>query len=213
MRVEIWSDVICPWCGIGQARLDAALAGFAHSEDVEVVHRAFQLDPAFPVGTTTPVRDMLRAKYRMSDADVRATAARVEGIAAADGLSPYRVTDNVVGNTQLAHELLAFAQERGVGHAAWKAMYRAYFGQGRAIFDVDALLAIAAEVGLPVDDAREALSSRRYRAQVEADAREAKALGATGVPFVVIDRRVGISGAQSVATFTAGLEKGWAERG
>jgi len=212
VRIEIWSDVICPFCGIGQHRLDQALAGFANRDDVEIVHRSFQLDPSFPVGTTMRSTDMLRSKYRMSEAQARANTERVEQMAAADGLAPYVVGDNTVGNTRLAHEMLAFAAERGLEDAAWKRLYKAYWAETKSIFDLPSLVALAAEIGLDPAETREALTSGRYTAKVENDAREAKALGANGVPFIVIDRRLGISGAQPLATFKNALEQAWRER-
>lgn len=211
MKVEIWSDVICPWCGLGQHRLEAALAGLAHRDQVEVVHRSFQLDPAHPPGTR-PVRAMLAAKYGMSDAQVQASTRQIEDMAAAEGLAPYRVLDNQVGNTRLAHELLAFAAERGHEDAAWKRLYRAYFGEGRSIFDVDALVALGEELGLDGPELRAALESGRHRDKVEEDGREARALGCRGVPFVVIDRRFGVSGAQPVEVFRSALQRAWDAR-
>lgn len=212
MKVEIWSDVICPWCGIGQHRLDAALKEFAHRDDVEVVHKSFQLDPSFPVGTTKPVREMLRQKYGMSESQLRANMERIEGLAKLDGLQPYKVGSNDVGNTGYAHALLAWAAEQGMEDAAWKRLYHAYFGEGGSIFDVDALVALAVELGLDGEGAREAITSGRYARKVTEDHEEARSLGATGVPFVVIDRKYGIAGAQPVATFRAALEQAWKER-
>ena len=213
MKIEIWSDVICPWCGIGQHRLEAALADFPHRDEVEVVHKSFQLDPRFPPGTTVTSTEMLRTKYRLTDAQILANTSRIEALAAADGLKPYRVTGNLVGNTQKAHELLAFAAERGLEDAAWKGLYRAYFGEARSVFDVESLVVLAVELGLDVVEAREALTSGRYAAKVAADAKEAQTLGATGVPFVVIDRRFGISGAQPTETFRAALARAWSAAG
>lgn len=212
MKIEVWSDVICPWCGIGQRRLDAALDAFPHRDDVEVVHRSFQLDPTFPAGTTRPVRDMLKAKYGMSEAQLQASSRHLEGLAEAEGLVPYRVGQNDVGNTRLAHELLAFAQARGRAAEAWDHLYRAYFGQGRSIFDQASLVTLGEELGFEGAEIREALDSGRYRAQVEADGAEAHALGARGVPFFVIDRRFGISGAQPREVFTQALQQAWAQR-
>jgi len=211
MKIEIWSDVICPFCGIGQHRLDTALADFAHRENVEVVHRSFQLDPSFPAGTTVSVRDMLRKKYGMTDAQLRGQTERIEAMAAADGLTPYKVGENQAGNTRLAHELLAFAAERGLEAAAWNRLYKAYFGESRSIFDLDALVALGVDIGLDAGEIREALTSGRYTAKVEADGREARELGATGVPFVVIDRRIGIAGAQPLEAFRGALDKAWRE--
>jgi predicted DsbA family dithiol-disulfide isomerase len=209
MRVEVWADVICPWCGLGIHRLDTALAQFPHRGDVEVVHRSFQLDPSFPADVVMPSRDLLRQKG-IGDEQITTMQSRIEGMAAAEGLQPYHVLESPVGNTALAHELLAYATDEGRHAGAWRLMFRAYFGEGRPVFDVPALLGLAGEMGLDRDGAQEALASRRYAAQVGADAREAAELGATGVPFFVIDRRYGVSGAQPDATMLEVLQQAWA---
>lgn len=210
MKIQIWSDVICPWCGVGAARLQAALSQFEHRDDVQIVHRSFQLDPSYPLDRSEPARDMLKKKLRASDAQLTGMFQHIESLAAADGLSPYRVGDNHVGNTRRAHELLAFAADAGLAGPAWDRLYRAYFGEGRSIFTVEALLALAGELGLDVAAAEEALRSGRYAARVEQDGREAQALGARGVPFVVIDDRIGVSGAQPVETFLSAMRRAWA---
>lgn len=211
MQVEIWSDVICPWCGIGHHRLQRALEQFEARNQVQVVHRSFELDPRFQ-GPAIPVRQMLTKKYRLDDAGADAMFQRVEGIAASEGLSPYIVGDNLVGNTRLAHELLAMASERGLEEAAWKRLYRAYFGERLSIFDVNSLASIGSELGLDPDEVHQALTDRRYGDRVEADAQEAVALGATGVPFVVLDRRYAVAGAQPTETFRQVLEKAFNDR-
>jgi predicted DsbA family dithiol-disulfide isomerase len=216
MKVEVWSDIICPWCGLGLHRLDAALARFAHRDDVELVHRSFQLDPGAPLGEVVPVREMLAAKYGMDPAGPEmarfATVQRqIETMAEGEGLHPYHVLDNSTGNTQAAHELLAFASTRGLHGHAWRSIYRAYFGQRRSVFDRAGLLSIAEELGLDVADAAEALDSHAFADQVRADALEAKQLGASGVPFFVIDRRYGIAGAQSADVLLGALQQAWHE--
>ncbi|WP_018348679.1 DsbA family oxidoreductase [Longispora albida] len=208
MKVEIWADVICPWCGLGASRLREALGRFPHRDQVEVVHRSFQLDPSAPAGRTRPVREMLNAKG-MPDRQIDQVTAHIEAMADAEGLQPYHVLDNIVGNTSLAHELMAYASEQGMHERAWQGMFEAYFGQARPVFDLEPLVALGVEWGLDEAGVREALTSRRYAAQVEADSREAHELGATGVPFVVIDRRLGIAGAQPVETILAALVQAW----
>lgn len=205
MNVEIWADVICPWCAIGQARLAKAVAAAPRPEELRVIHRSFELDPradARPRST----REVLRAKYGLSDARLAASWAHLTELAAAEGLVPYHL-DNDVANTHLAHELAAFASAQGHEGAAWTKLYRAYFGERRSIFDVDALVALAGELGLDADAARAALVEGTYRAKVDADARDARDLGVTGVPFVVVDARFAVSGAQPVAAFAEALER------
>jgi predicted DsbA family dithiol-disulfide isomerase len=211
MQVEIWSDVVCPWCGIGNARLQSALRQFGHADDVTLVHRSFQLDENAPTGRTRPVREILGARYGMSDSQLRENSERLAGLAAAEGFEPYVTSDNHSGNTQLAHELLAHATEQGLADAAWERLYRAYFAEVRSVFDVDALVALGAEIGLDADATREVLTDRRYRDRVLAEGEQARQLGATGVPFVVVDRRYGVAGAQPTETFVQVLERAWAD--
>ena len=175
MEIEIWSDLICPFCGLGNQRLDNALRRFAHADSVTVVHRSFELNPSAPVGEVRTVREMLRERYGMSDAQLKVQHARIEADAAAEGLVPYEVTDNRVGSTALAHELLAYASEQGLGAEAWHHLYRAYFGEVRSIFTVDALVELAVEIGLDADSTRAVLTDRRYRDRVRRAARGAGA--------------------------------------
>ena len=202
MKVEIWADIICPWCGIGHHRLEQAIAKYGG--DVELVHRSFQLD-ARESSTPRTTREMLAQKYRLGPAQVEAAFERVESIARADGIVPYHVGDNVVANTRLAHEWLAFASESGREARAWQRIYRAYFGEKRSIFDVESLVALGNELELDAEKTREVLADGRYRGRVERDHQEAAAYGANGVPFIVIDRRIGLAGAQPVDTIVSAL--------
>lgn len=211
LKVEVWSDLICPWCGLGDHRLEAALARFENRDDVEIVHRSFQLDPRSPVGETRTVREYLTAKG-MPAAQLEASQDALERMAADEGLTPYRVRDNVVGNTRLAHELLAYAAAHGKGEEAWRRLFRAYFGERRSLFDLESLLALAVELGLDEADTRAALEEHRHAADVDQDLLEARALGIQGVPFFVVDRRYGVSGAQPADTLLEVLETAWQEK-
>ncbi len=139
MKIEVWADVVCPWCCIGQVRLTKALAGLPRRADVQVVHRAFQLDPG--AEGLRPVREVLAARYGLDAARLEATGARVREIAASEGLTPFVTLDNRSGNTRLAHQILTWAGDRGHGARAWDAVYRAYFCEGRDIFTREGLLA------------------------------------------------------------------------
>jgi len=206
MKIEVWADIICPWCGLGLYRLKQAIARFPRAAEVTIVHRSFQLDERSPAGSTEPVRSMLRRKMGASDAQIERMTGQIEQMAAAEGLQPYRVLENQVGNTSLAHELAAWATEQGQGGPMWDALFAAYFGEARSIFDVESLALLAQRVGLDADGARQALVSRRYAEQVKNDGREATSLGATGVPFTVIDRRRAFAGAQSADAILSVLE-------
>jgi predicted DsbA family dithiol-disulfide isomerase len=212
MRIEIWTDVICPWCGLGEHRLHEALRRFDHAGEVEVVHRSFQLDERAPVGSTRAVREMLVSDKGLARHEVDRLVTRIERLAHAEGLQPYIVGDNRVGNTSLAHQLAAWASAHGRGAETWAALYKAYFGEARSIFDVDSLVTIAGELGLDRKAAREVLVSERYAGQVRAEGREARELGASGVPFIVIDRRYAIAGAQPVHTIVEALDAAWKQR-
>ncbi|SNS03373.1 Predicted dithiol-disulfide isomerase, DsbA family [Geodermatophilus saharensis] len=210
MRIEVWSDVVCPWCYIGKRRLEAALARFPHRDSVEVVWRSFQLDPSVPEGETHPTLPALAAKYGRPVEEMRAMMRHVEETAAGEGLR-YRLEDGVGGNTLLAHELLHLAADRGVQGEVKERLLHAYFEEARPVFDVDSLAALAVEAGLDEAEVRAALADHRYRPAVLEDARTAQALGATGVPFFVVDRRYGAAGAQPADLLLQLLERAWAD--
>jgi predicted DsbA family dithiol-disulfide isomerase len=210
MQVEVWSDVVCPWCYIGKRRLESALEKFPHRDDVEIVWRSFQLDPSIPEGETHPTLPALAAKYRTSEDAMRANMARVEQLAADEGLD-YHLADGVSGNTLRAHELLHLAAEHGLRNRLKERLLHAHFEEGRSVFDVDSLVSLAVEVGLDEAEVREALADRRYLAAVREDGATAQALGATGVPFFVVDRKYGAAGAQPAELLLQILERAWAE--
>ena len=210
MQVEVWSDVVCPWCYIGKRRLESALEKFPHRDDVEIVWRSFQLDPSIPEGETHPTLPALAAKYRTSEDAMRANMARVEQLAADEGLD-YHLADGVSGNTLRAHELLHLAAEHGLRNRLKERLLHAHFEEGRSVFDVDSLVPLAVEVGLDEAEVREALADRRYLAAVREDGATAQALGATGVPFFVVDRKYGAAGAQPAELLLQILERAWAE--
>ena len=209
MRIEIWTDIVCPWCGLGEHRLQAALATFPHRDAVVVEHRAFQLDPHAPEGVTRAVRDMLRDKLGMDEARIRVTTAHIESLAAQDGLAPYHVGDNRTGNTLLAHQFAAHAASVGKDGTAWSRLYRAHFGERRSVFDVDSLVALGEEIGLDPAELRHVLEGGRHVPTVRAQVAEARALGCGGVPFFVFDRAFAVSGAQPVEVFRQALQRAW----
>ena len=210
MRIEVWSDVVCPWCYIGKRKLETALSRFAHADQVEVVWRSFQLDPSIPEGHTEATLPALAAKYGRPVEDMRAMMRHVEETAAGEGLS-YDLADGVSGNTLLAHELTHLAAERGLQGAMEERLFSAHFQEGRSVFDVDSLVVLAVEVGLDEAEVRAALADSRFRPAVLSDVATAQALGATGVPFFVVDRKYGASGAQPAELLLQVLERAWAD--
>ncbi|MGY1834907.1 DsbA family oxidoreductase [Blastococcus sp. SYSU DS0510] len=210
MQVEVWSDVVCPWCYIGKRRLEAALEQFPHRDQVEVVWRSFQLDPTAPEGETHPTLPALARKYGTSVEQMRQNMAQVEQVAAGEGLE-YHLADAVSGNTLLAHELLHLAAEHGTRNELKELLLHAYFEEGRSVFDVESLVPLGVQVGLDEAEVRAALTDRRYLAAVRQDSATAQSLGATGVPFFVVDRKYGAAGAQPAELLLQVLERAWAD--
>jgi predicted DsbA family dithiol-disulfide isomerase len=203
MRVDIWSDIVCPWCYVGKRRFETAVAAF-DAETVEIVHHSFQLNPAAPRDATTDRREMLMQKYRLTEARVEELDAQMTALAAAEGLH-YRLDGTVSGNTLDAHQLVHLAHETGRQDAMLERLYRAYFSESRSVFDPESLVELAQDVGVEGETARATLSEARYASAVRDDMEIARRIGITGVPFFVIDRRIGVSGAQSSATFLEAL--------
>jgi len=210
MQVEIWSDIVCPWCYLGKRRFERALAGFEHRDQVQVVYRSFELDPAAPQGVTTPVLERLAANYGMSPEQAEQAQRQMEERAAADGLT-FRMAGLRSGNTRDAHRLLQLAKEAGVQDELMERLQRGYFTDQESIFDHQSLARFATEAGLDADDVAAVLASGQYTDHVETDEEMARALGATGVPLFVIDRKYGISGAQPEETIASVLERAWRE--
>ncbi|WP_327716331.1 DsbA family oxidoreductase [Streptomyces sp. NBC_00490] len=214
MRVEIWSDIACPWCYVGKARFEKALEAFPHRDQVEVVHRSFELDPNRAKGDVQPVISMLTKKYGMSAAQAQAGEENLGTQAAAEGLE-YRTRDRDHGNTFDMHRLLHLAKARGRQDELVQLLYRANFAEERSVFSEgeERLVELAVAAGLDADDARAVLADpTAYADDVRADEREAAELGANGVPFFVLDRKYGISGAQPAEVFTQALTQAWGER-
>ncbi|WUD76664.1 DsbA family oxidoreductase [Streptomyces sp. NBC_00510] len=208
MRVEIWTDIACPWCYAGKARFERALAGFEHRDGVEVVHRSFELNPDAGNGTT-PIIDAVAAQYgrtreqQVAREEHAASEARTEGL-------DFRIGGRVHGNTFDVHRLLHFAKEHGVQHELLDLAFRVNFADERSVYDTETLLDLAAEVGLEPAEARAVLADPdAYAQQVRADERMAAELGAGGVPFFVLNRKYGVSGLQPVELFTRALEQAW----
>ena len=204
MHVDIWSDLVCPWCYLGKRRFEKALVSFPDRDRVEVVHRSFQLDPSMPKGQSTRAREMLMRKYRMTEQQVVASQAQLEQLAAVEGLE-YHLADSHTGNTMDAHRLVHLGREQGIQDAVIERLFHAHFTENRSLFDGESLDALALEAGL--EGVGELFAGSRYERDVIADHQEAHALGARGVPFFVIDGRYGVSGAQTVDVFADVLAK------
>ncbi len=209
MKVEIWSDVVCPWCYVGKRRFEAALARFDHRDEVEVVWRAFELDPSAPNVRDGAYADRLAVKYRMSVPDAHAMIDRMVAAGTADGLD-LRFDRARPGNTFAAHRLLHLALERDVQDTMKERLLAATFTEGATIGDPETLQGLATGVGLDGDEVRSVLEGDAYAAEVRDDERRATTLGITGVPFFVVDGTYGVSGAQPPDVLLGALEEAWA---
>ncbi|MDJ0354860.1 DsbA family oxidoreductase [Paenarthrobacter sp. PH39-S1] len=210
MKIEIWSDVVCPWCYIGKRRFETALAAFEHKADVEVQWRSYQLDPSLPEHYDGTELDYLSERKGMAPDNVRQMFGHVTEQAAAEGLS-YDFDKAVVANSFKAHQLLHLAAAHGKGDDVKEALLSAHFEHGEDIGSRDFLLHTGTAVGLPTGEITQMLETDKYADDVRADFDEASRLGVTGVPFFVIDRKYAISGAQPAELFGQALNEGWAE--
>ena len=200
MRVDIWSDIVCPWCYVGKRRFEKALQQFEHRGDEHVLHHAFQLNPAAPRHETSNRREMLMRKYRLSPEQAAEMDARMTETAAAEGLE-FHLDGTLTGNTLDAHQLVHLGLERGSQDAIVERLFRAYFTEQRSIFDSASLVPLAIDAGLDPEEAAATLDENRYADLVIADIDVARRLGVSGVPFFVFDERYGVSGAQSPDVF------------
>lgn len=210
MKVEIWSDIMCPFCYIGKRRFEAGLEKFAHKEEVEIVYRSFELSPNSPKDTNENVHEMLAAKYGMSVEQAKGMNADVGRQAKAVGLD-FEFDTMILTNTFDAHRLIQFASEQGKGKEAAELLFKAYFTDSRHVGEHETLIEIAGQAGLSREEAAAMLAGTQYSDEVRADEEEARRLGVNGVPFYVINRKYGVSGAQPSEAFLEVLQKVWEE--
>jgi predicted DsbA family dithiol-disulfide isomerase len=212
LRVDIWSDIACPWCYVGKRRLEAALAGFPHRASVEVVWHAFELDPAAPRTREPSVSyaERLAKKYGSSVAQAEAMIQRMTDVAAEDGLV-FRFDKIRPGNTFDAHRVIHLAAERGAQDAVKERLLLAYMTEGEAIGLPEVLVRLAGEAGLDEEEVHAALATDIYATEVRADEDKARAIGITGVPFFIFGGRYAVSGAQPAELFGRVLQQTWDE--
>jgi predicted DsbA family dithiol-disulfide isomerase len=208
LTVEIWSDVVCPWCYVGKRRFEKALAAFEHRDEVEVRWRSFELDPAAPREREGSSAEHLARKYGMTVEQAEGTNAQMTALAATEGLE-YHLDRTRGGNSFDAHRLIHLAAQQGLQDAMQERLMRAYFTEGEAIGDLDTLARLAAELGV---DATPLRDGDAHADDVRADEELAARIGIRGVPYFVLDRRYGVSGAQPSELLLQALEKAWEAR-
>jgi predicted DsbA family dithiol-disulfide isomerase len=208
LMVDVWSDIVCPWCAIGDRRLQLALAAFPHRDEVEVVWHAFELDPSAPPVRAGDHVEHIAGKYGRSVAQTRQMIQRLMDTAAKDGLD-LQLFRARAGNTFDGHRLLALAAERGVHGAVKARFFEAYMTEGEPIGDRDVLVRLASEAGLDEAEVRDVLAGDRYADEVREDEATARSIGVTGVPFFVLGGRFAVEGAQPVDVLVQALERAW----
>ena len=211
MRVDIWSDIVCPWCYVGKARFEKALSGFAHRDEVEVVYHSFELDPGYPADKRGETNlQMLARKFGMSAYQARQADGQVAGLARAEGLG--FDTERPIGNTFDLHRVIHLGLAKGVQRELLSAVNEAYFAQARQVFDHDVIVDVAAGAGLDPAAVREVLDGDAWADEARRDEAQARQLGIGGVPFFVLDMRLGVSGAQPAELFARALDQAWEGR-
>ena len=214
LRVDVWLDVVCPWCYIGKRRFEAGVAAFraeTAAPPVAVTHHSFELMPDTPVEFEGSAVDQLVRAKGLPAAQVHQMHREVAGIAAEVGLD-YDFASLQPTNTRKAHQVLHLARDRGVQSPVTERLLHAHFVEGRHVGRDEELARLAAEEGLDADEVRGALADQRYEPAVDADIAEARHLGIRGVPFFLLDGRYGISGAQPAEAFTRALRRAWTDR-
>jgi predicted DsbA family dithiol-disulfide isomerase len=211
LHVEIWSDIACPWCYVGKRRFEAALAEFEHRDEVRVTWRSFELDPNAPREREGDRATHLAEKYGTSREEAIAMHDRMTAVAAGEGLE-FRFDIARDGNMFDAHRIVHLAEAHGLQDAMKERLFRAYLGEGQVMGDHAVLERLAVEVGIPQDEARDVLATDRYAADVRDDENTAASLGISAVPFFVVERSMGASGAHPAEALRDLLRQGWEAR-
>lgn len=206
IQVEIWSDIMCPFCYIGKRKFEQALAQFPERERVQVEWKSYQLDPELETNPDQSVNEMLAERKGLPVEQARQMNTQVTQMAKEVGLK-YNMDKAVVANSFDAHRLIQLAKQQGKGDEAEERLFRAYFTEGRNIADHDTLLELGQEIGLQKDIVQQMLATDAFADEVRYDIREAQQLGLRGVPFFVLNRQYGVSGAQPPEAFLQALQQ------
>ena len=206
MEIEIWSDVLCPFCYIGKRKFEEALQDFSHTEEVNITWRSFQLDPDFQAGKIQGYAPYLQMRKNLSDAQVNQMLAQVTDMAGKVGLK-FNFEKAVITNSHKAHQLLHYAKSVGKQNETKEALLKAHFTEGKDIGNLSTLITIAVEVGLEKSAVEKVFELDEQAEAVAKDIQEASKLGIRGVPFFVFDRKYALSGAQESSVFLDVLQK------
>jgi len=210
MKIEIWSDIRCPFCYIGKRKFEMALEKFEHKSDVEVEWKSFELDPNLVTQSDVNATSHLAHIKGISKERANEMQQYVKGVANQVGLD-FHPDKAVVANSFNAHRLIQFAKTKGLGNEAEEALFKAHFIEGKNIDDKEALLQIATDISLDESETREVLASDAFEKEVKRDEMQAQSFGISGVPFFVLNNKYAVSGAQSPETFLQALNQTWIE--
>ncbi|QBQ41780.1 DsbA family oxidoreductase [Sphingobacterium psychroaquaticum] len=210
MKIEIWSDVICPFCYIGKRNFEAALEQFADKKNIEVIWKSFQLDPAIPEVATESYTDYLVKRKGMAVEQVQGMLSNVTQMATQVGLD-YHLDQSIIVNSLKAHQLIQFAKLKNLGSEAEERLFKAFFIEGKNIADTETLVQLGKDFGLDESEIKANLEDEKYKYEIAQDIQEAQNIGVTGVPFFVFDRKYAVSGAQPAEAFLETLNKSFVE--
>ncbi len=210
MKVEIWSDVMCPFCYIGKRKFEKALEQFPRKDEVEIVWKSFQLDPNLKTDAKTTINQMLADKKGWSLEYAQEMNNHVSKIAKAVGLD-YNLNEAIVANSFDAHRFSHLAKKHHLQNEAEERLFKAYFTEGKNTADHNTIIQLGVDIGMDASEIKQMLESNEYADEVRNDLQEAQQVGVRGVPFFLINRKYAISGAQESSTFLESLNKAWEE--
>ncbi len=210
MKIEIWSDIMCPFCYIGKRNLETALEQFPDKDSIEIIWKSYQLNPSIPELPNESYQDYLVKHKGMGAEQVKGMLNNVAESAKQVGLE-YNFDSAVMVNSLSAHKLIQFAKTKGLGDEAEERLFLAFFTEGKNIADLNTLTALGKEIGLDETQIKTAFTDEKYASLVKQDIQEAQQVGVQGVPFFVIDRKYAVSGAQPSQAFLQSLEKAFPE--
>lgn len=210
MKVEIWSDVICPFCYIGKRNFETALSQFENRNELEIIWKSFLLDPTISEVATENYTNYLIKRKGMAAAQVEGMLANVTAMASEVGLD-YHLEKSILVNSTKAHQLIQFAKSKNLGDAAEEHLFSAFFIEGKNIGDIPTLIELGKSIGLDENELKSSFTDEKYAAAMEQDIQEAQSVGVSGVPFFVFNRKYAVSGAQPAEAFLETLNKSFVE--
>ena len=210
MKVDIWSDIRCPFCYIGKRKFETALEQFQNKENIEVEWHSFEFDPSLETRTDISIYDYLASRKNISRQQAIQMNEHVTNVASEIGLD-FDLGNSILANSFNAHRLIQLAKTKGLGNEAEEALFKAHFTEAKNIDDQQTLVETGISIGFREDEIKQMLDSNAYTTEVRSDEKTASEIGINGVPFFVINNKYAVSGAQAPATFLNALETAWKE--